>query len=531
MRNPKFWLARRAKRNHEQTCPQNALKMPGMPSMLLLYCYFVPERRLSAVGQEMPEKLEEKARRMTLFSDTRTQSLSGSLIGDRLWLICSGFDLKTSSLFHESSELVSHALLILLSKYCVAQCLPTHTDTHWLRDREIEKGSYDSLGHILLWKLTRASCCSCGSSSCCCVEPRLVLHCLRAELNRKVILHAVQCRNACIVKEDLTVHQAVSARASGGSDSSTYSPQVGWFCGGDFVWNWVGSRDWFGLGGLWKSTLSFPDMQLARPEIQWHLPCQLGGTLQVIGTKGQQIAEIRQKSGAQVRTMKQNGKWKEKEKEYEKKWKNHVASCCFIFLRSLGLASLCEVDVDKSPTGCRVRFVGTQAQAGFGVEIFGTGDSILKFVDHLICWEMKENEQVSLHGPTAYQMPLLAQESWIQGRRCLWVCESLQGFCHSNGAPSSAIPCCCHCLSLVALFDFLCLRTGGVPVPKPFPARCICWQREDLYEHGELTRGAESIAWASTQWRDAACWVEPNLIVLGLAADHHPLRALLELLL
>ncbi|CAE7220520.1 PAPI, partial [Symbiodinium microadriaticum] len=40
---------------------------------------------------------------------------------------------------------------------------------------------------------------------------------------------------------------------------------------------------------------------------------------EVIGTKGQQIAEIRQKSGAQV-------------------------------------------DVDKSPTGCRVRFVGTQSQ-------------------------------------------------------------------------------------------------------------------------------------------------------------------------
>ena len=69
-----------------------------------------------------------------------------------------------------------------------------------------------------------------------------------------------------IRKRDLTVHQAVSARASGGSDSTYSSQWVG--CGDCDVWNWK-LRSWFGLGGLpWKSTLSFPGMQLARPEIQ-----------------------------------------------------------------------------------------------------------------------------------------------------------------------------------------------------------------------------------------------------------------------
>ncbi|CAE8610338.1 unnamed protein product, partial [Polarella glacialis] len=55
------------------------------------------------------------------------------------------------------------------------------------------------------------------------------------------------------------------------------------------------------------------------PVVEEHMELARHATGKVIGTKGQQIAEVRQKSGSQV-------------------------------------------DVDKSPTGCRVRLVGTQDQ-------------------------------------------------------------------------------------------------------------------------------------------------------------------------
>jgi len=55
------------------------------------------------------------------------------------------------------------------------------------------------------------------------------------------------------------------------------------------------------------------------PSVEEHIELPRHATGKVIGTKGQQIAEIRQKSGAQV-------------------------------------------DVDKSPTGCRARFLGTKTQ-------------------------------------------------------------------------------------------------------------------------------------------------------------------------
>lgn len=131
MQNHKVLTCKTRKAEPTSDLPSKCAKNATVPSMLLLYCYFVPERRLSAVGQEMPEKLEEKARSMTLFSDTRTQSQA--VRTDCL----TGFDLKTSSLFYEPSELVSHYAILLLLRNTVPHnaCL-----THWLRQK-IEKGS------------------------------------------------------------------------------------------------------------------------------------------------------------------------------------------------------------------------------------------------------------------------------------------------------------------------------------------------------------------------------------------------------
>ena len=143
------------------------------------------------------------------------------------------------------------------SKHRTAQCLPNTLAETENRERKLRKLWFLCR---MLWKWTRASCCSCGSSSCCCVEPR-VLH---------VILLAVQCGNASNPKEG-SDSQAVSARASGGSDSTCSSQMFSmswlwWLRRMKLVWK---LRSWFGLGGLpWKSTLSFPGMQLARPEIQ-----------------------------------------------------------------------------------------------------------------------------------------------------------------------------------------------------------------------------------------------------------------------
>ena len=77
-------------------------------------------------------------------------------------------------------------------------------------------------------------------------------------------------------------------------------------------------------------------------------PLWFAGAMQVIGTKGQQIAEIRQKSGVQASFL----------SFFQRK--------LVIKLNTSDVAAVScsmEVDVDKSPTGCRVRFLGTQTQA------------------------------------------------------------------------------------------------------------------------------------------------------------------------